>query len=287
MSLSSLFAQIEAGLKNAEEDAPLPTFPTRKNPQWEEEAIEKNGVSHISHTSHSRNSDTIIEHKNNPQARVGVRAEARTRPPMFGVGNVGNVGNTNRVNTFPFPLSQSQVGNVGNKGAALLPAPAPGLSADEAAAFDERAAILEFDCGLSRGEAERQALAELRPQPVKPSLPEQDGIALWRAGVELLPPERAPCPGYRGEEWSRTLTRARSFLDSYGVQAEALGWTAARLFGAHPEAGIVRVDTCGALVLPIGGPVLAITATEMRFAHLTHRQKPGQPEGIPLWELAR
>ncbi|WP_175544146.1 hypothetical protein [Methylobacterium sp. UNC378MF] len=55
----------------------------------------------------------------------------------------------------------------------------------------------------------------------------------------------------------------------------------------HETAGIVRVDACGALVLPITGPVRAITATEIAFGHLTHREKPGQPQGIPWWEFGR
>ena len=114
-----------------------------------------------------------------------------------------------------------------------------------------------------------------------------DGLRKWRSALAGLSPERAPCLGYRADEWPRTLARAQDFLDTFGVQAEALGWTAARLFGVHPEAGIVRVDACGALVLPVSGPVRAITATEIRFGHLTHREKPGQLAGIPWWEFGR
>ena len=109
----------------------------------------------------------------------------------------------------------------------------------------------------------------------------------WRAGLAELSPDQPPCPGYRSDEWPRTLSRALAFLDTFGPPAEALGWTAARLFGVHPTAGIVRVDACGALVLPISGEVRAITATEIRFGHLTHREKPGQPAGVPWWELPR
>ncbi|KQT56115.1 hypothetical protein ASG52_24555 [Methylobacterium sp. Leaf456] len=115
------------------------------------------------------------------------------------------------------------------------------------------------------------------------ALPQTNGLLLWRVGLDLLSPYRAPCPGYRGDEWSRVYDRARTFLDIYGEQAQALGWTAPRLFGVHPVAGVVRVDACGGLVLPVGGPIRAITATEIRFGHLTHRKKPGQPEGVPLW----
>ena len=115
----------------------------------------------------------------------------------------------------------------------------------------------------------------------------QEGLRKWRSALAILSPERAPCPGYRGDEWPRTLARALDFLDAFGVQAEALGWTAVRLFGVHRQAGIVRVDACGALVLPISGPIRAITATEIAFGHLTHREKPGQPQGVPWWEFGR
>lgn len=164
------------------------------------------------------------------------------------------------------------------------------------AGFEERAAFLEYECGLSREEAEAQAQAEcdqvearyvIDLAPALGALPEDDGLALWRAGLALLSPHRAPCPGYRGGEWSRVYDRARAFLDTFGTQAEALGWTAPRLFGVHPSAGIVRVDACGALVLPAGGDVRAITATEIRFGHLTHREMPGQPEGVPLWRIGQ
>lgn len=115
----------------------------------------------------------------------------------------------------------------------------------------------------------------------------QEGLRKWRSALANLSPDHAPCPGYRGDEWPRTLARALDFLDAFGVQAEALGWTAVRLFGVHRQAGIVRVDACGALVLPISGPVRAITATEIAFGHLTHREKPGQPQGVPWWEFGR
>lgn len=109
----------------------------------------------------------------------------------------------------------------------------------------------------------------------------------WRDALAGLSPDVAPCPGFRPREWPRVLSRALDFLDEFGPQAVALGWTAPRLFGVHPSAGIVRVDACGALVLPITGAVRIITATEVRFGHLTHREKPGQPQGIPIWRFGR
>lgn len=160
--------------------------------------------------------------------------------------------------------------------------------------FDERAAFLEYECGLSRAAAEVQARLETHQAkpgqaPLAPaqSLPGVDGLALWCAGLARLDTAQPPCPGYRASEWPSTRARALAFLDQFGEQAEALGWTAVRLFGVHPEAGIVRVDACGALVLPVGGPVRAITATTIQSSHLTHREKPGQPAGVPWWKFGR
>lgn len=109
----------------------------------------------------------------------------------------------------------------------------------------------------------------------------------WHSALVAMSPERIPCPGYRPDEWSHTLARALDFLDTFGPQAVALGWTAPRLFGVHPIAGIVRVDACGALALPGGSAVRAITATEVSFGHLTHREKLGQLQGVPVWEFGR
>ncbi|SDO59158.1 hypothetical protein SAMN05216360_1297 [Methylobacterium phyllostachyos] len=170
--------------------------------------------------------------------------------------------------------------------AASLPAPSVGL---EPPTFDERAAFLEYECGLSRAEAEAQARAEttIIPDGKNAPAPTADGLAIWRAGLARLDYETAPCPGYRSDEWRSTLARAVAFLDQFGEQAEALGWTASRLFGVHETAGIVRVDACGALTLPVSEEVRAITDREVRFDHLTHREKPGQPQGVPWWEFGR
>jgi hypothetical protein len=109
----------------------------------------------------------------------------------------------------------------------------------------------------------------------------------WRFGLSRLSADQVPCPGYTPTGWVSVYGRALEFLDTFGPQAETLGWTAARLFGVHPQLGVVRVDACGALVLPTGSGVRAITATEVALGHLTYREKPGQPAGIPLWEFGR
>jgi hypothetical protein len=154
---------------------------------------------------------------------------------------------------------------------------------DRQLAFDERAAFLEYECGLSRAEAERQAAGEIVPvQPYPGPLLQE-----WWSGLASLSPSQSPCPGYRGTEWSEVHANALGFLQAFGAQAEALGWTTSELFAVHREAGTVRVDHCGALVLSVGGRVSAVTADEIRFRSLTYRRKAGQPEGVPVWSFPR
>ena len=240
MDLLAFMAATAAAAAEPAKIDPVPRFPTQEAKCGNEQAIDKQYISRISHNSHELSAETGSTHAGNLQAGASVRASAGAREsPAGGGGNVGTLGNARRINDFPFPQHYSKVGNVGKDGA------------------------------------------------TPPLLPADDGLTIWRAGLALLAPAAPPCPGYRADEWSRTLARMLTFLDEFGEQAEALSWTAPRLFGVHPQIGIVRVDHCGALVLPLGGPVRAITATEISFGHLTHREKPGQPEGVLIWEFGR
>lgn len=267
-----------------------PTFPTWEGPIWEAQVIDKSRISQVSQDSHLGKTGDVKSEGQDTQARVRARAGARARG--------GYVGSRETWEHREMPagstacLSHSPVEKLGNwEKEGGNPALA-GRYLSDPSTFDERAAFLEYECGLSRDEAEAQAHAECAPPaaelaPDLAAFSQADGLPLWRAGLARLSPHCAPCPGYRGDEWRQVYDRARAFLDTYGAQAEALGWTAPRLFGVHPSAGIVRVDACGALVLPAGGDVRALTATEIRFGHLTHREKPGQPEGVPVWEIGQ
>ena len=114
-----------------------------------------------------------------------------------------------------------------------------------------------------------------------------DGLRKWRLAFAALSPDRIPCPGYTSTGWASVHARVLAFLDTFGDQAEALGWTAPRLFNVHPEIGVIRPDACGGLVLPIGGPVRAITAATISFGHLTHRDMPGRAQGVLVWDFGR
>ena len=72
----------------------------------------------------------------------------------------------------------------------------------------------------------------------------------------------------REERWQQCLEDGRRFLETWGAQAEALGWTAADLFGLHtpPErprpfySRLSRYDETGLIWLLQGKEVIALTA---------------------------
>jgi hypothetical protein len=111
---------------------------------------------------------------------------------------------------------------------------------------------------------------------------------LWRKAFLDLRPSVSPCPGLTGANWAAIHEQAVAFLDRWADEAARLGWTTLDLFGVHPEAGTIRSDFCGALVLGTEA-VSTITETQMRFANTTYyRDKPGRPAGgVPLWQFGK
>ena len=252
-------------------DSPtFPGFPESGNASGNGQTIEHKSISRISRISRTTETCSRKSSRETPPARVRADAGARAR------GGCANEREIREQREMPAGstcyISRSLSLKTGKREIERGNPSLAGRSLPEPPTFEERA-----ECG--------PPAVERAPGPA--ALPQADGLTLWRAGLALLSPHRAPCPGYRGDEWRQVYDRALTFLDTYGAQAEALGWTAPRLFGVHPAAGIVRVDACGALVLPASGDVRALTATEIRFGHLTHREKPGQPEGVPLWRIGQ
>jgi hypothetical protein len=121
----------------------------------------------------------------------------------------------------------------------------------------------------------------------KPKLVPAD-LALWRKAFLDLRPSVSPCPGLTGANWATIHENAVTFLDRWADEAVRLGWTTLDLFGVHPEAGTIRPDYCGALIIG-AEPVSAITETRMRFVNTTfYRDMPGKPSGgVPLWQFGK
>jgi hypothetical protein len=82
---------------------------------------------------------------------------------------------------------------------------------------------------------------------------------------------RSTCPELvEADRWQQAIQDGGSFLAKWGVQAQALGWTARELFGLHavPERPaptyqrLARYDATGLIWLLQGCPVVAMTESE-------------------------
>ena len=111
---------------------------------------------------------------------------------------------------------------------------------------------------------------------------------LWRQGFLDLRPSAVPCPGFTTQSWGGTHEKCIDFLDRWAEEAAALGWTTLDLFGVHPEAGVIRPDFCGAIVMS-DAKVSAITDRRIAFLNTAfYRDTPGRPTGaVPLWLFGR
>ena len=276
MDLAAFFAETAASIE-ASDSPEFPGFPVSRHPSGNGQVPEDKAISRVSRISRQEKGGNGFYENKKPQAGAGVRASVRTRDPYIEEREIREQREMPAGSDTYISRSLSRKREKERETGNSNPLPAA-LDSDEA---NERAAIMEFDGGLPRAEAE--ALA--RSHASRPS--SLGAVAGWRAGLASLSASRIPCPGYTPEGWASVYDRALAFLDTFGDQAEALGWTTLRLFGVHPEAGTIRPDACGGLVLPIGGLVRAITAATISFGHLTHREMPGRPQGIPIWDFGR
>ncbi|MCJ2107833.1 hypothetical protein MKK70_21130 [Methylobacterium sp. E-041] len=112
-------------------------------------------------------------------------------------------------------------------------------------------------------------------------------VQTWRDALEAMKPTVPPCPGFSAQRWQEMREAAIDFLDRFGEEVVALGWTVTDLFGVHPTVGVVRVDYCGGLMIN-ARRVEAIGDTWIRYGNQTFRRdRPGRPIGVPVWEAAR
>jgi hypothetical protein len=95
-------------------------------------------------------------------------------------------------------------------------------------------------------------------------------------------------------DWQQAIRDGRRFLDRWGEQAEALGWTARDLFGLHevphsPHASyrrLARYDCTGLIWLLRGAEVVDLTESTAaicgRLGAVTTYQRAGKPASGPL-----
>jgi hypothetical protein len=129
--------------------------------------------------------------------------------------------------------------------------------------FEERAAILEFDEGLSRAEAEAIARREMVAGLYDDMQAARDPVSYTSALAVL----RAECPAYvDAADWQQAIKDGHRFVTQWGKQAEGLGWAPADLFGLHtpPEKPapnyrrLSRYDQTGLVWLLRGRRVVAL-----------------------------
>jgi hypothetical protein len=90
------------------------------------------------------------------------------------------------------------------------------------------AAILEFDEGLPRAEAEATAHREVAG--VYDDMQAECDPGSYASALATL---RAKCPAFVPEDrWQQAIADATAFTSQWGAQAQAFGWTARELFGA-------------------------------------------------------
>jgi hypothetical protein len=135
------------------------------------------------------------------------------------------------------------------------------LRAPQNDAFEERAAIIEYDAEVPRGWAESFARLNIADQP----------------------------SGFSYDAWCQLIDDGGQFLDRWGMKAARLGWSALDVFGVHPAAPSTTYDAIGLVPFIRGGDVVAIgsdraTIRTQGGTLLTYLRRP-QPGPIAVWEL--
>lgn len=162
-------------------------------------------------------------------------------------------------------------------------------------AFEERAAILEHDAGMSRTEANRTAAKEFGfPHPRAFFVACLRG---WRTAIEAawLPPAQTDEDQLRAESVAKLRSASLAFLDGdRTLEAVHCGWCEIQLFGVYGGiAPAARLDVLGLIPLltwSVLGLELAALNSEhallmnKRGARLKHpRFRHGHNEAVPWW----
>jgi hypothetical protein len=131
------------------------------------------------------------------------------------------------------------------------------------------------DRNASPGEA--HDLADLAEREAV--LIEDAGVPAAYAGAFAALQSRIPA-GVDRPRWELFIDDAARFLDGWGAEAEAAGWTPASLFGLHATAPLARYDEMGALWLFKGERCEALTAEWLRLSNGLKFYRPtGQGKG--------
>ncbi len=146
-------------------------------------------------------------------------------------------------------------------------------------AFEERVAIIEFDGGQPRREAETLAAREQGFDDADSV--HGESVARWAAEIERVAKLPAVSP-----EGAEALKRAQAFIsEGWALQAARLGWGEVELFGICPRAPWQRLDRKG---VAFGGAVPVVTADAVVYVggQSRYRVNVNNDGGaVPIWEL--
>ena len=146
-------------------------------------------------------------------------------------------------------------------------------------AFEERAAIIEFDGGLPRQEAETLA-AQQQGFADADSL-HGESVRRWAAEIERLATLPAVSP-----DGADALMRAQAFIsEGWALQAARLGWDEVELFGVCPRAPWTCKDRKG---VAFRNGVQAVTEEVVVYAGGLRRYRAqviNDHRAAPIWAL--
>lgn len=159
-------------------------------------------------------------------------------------------------------VAKSQMSH-GVASAASEPSVANVASNDDAAEFEERAALVQYGAEVPRS---------------------------WAEGfgrLDLASPPR----GFSKDRWRGLINDAGVFLDNWANEAAACGWSVSDVFGVDAAAPAARFDRMG-LVPPIsGGAVVAIdvNCATIRTATggILRYRRTALRNAVPVWQLSR
>ncbi|MEO5364157.1 MAG: hypothetical protein H7838_11120 [Magnetococcus sp. DMHC-8] len=112
-------------------------------------------------------------------------------------------------------------------------------------AYQERAAICEFDGGL----------------PLE-----------WAEGLARICTMQRP-PEFPPQKWRAIIDAAGVFADRWARQASELGWSVHEVFGCHHAAPITRADCMGLLLAMAGTGVELVELTQSAATFLVGRNR--------------
>jgi hypothetical protein len=126
--------------------------------------------------------------------------------------------------------------------------------------FEQRAAVLEFDEGLPRAEAEAIAHQETAAAVYDDMETLRTAAGPYSSALTAL---RAQCPDYVPEDrWQQAIADATTFISEWCAEAQAFGWTVQEPIRPTPGAGATT------------GELLAIGASRRHGASLVVARSP-------------